>query len=65
MSGGGPVGSSETMVTYLFKFGFERLALGYGSAVATIIFLLCLVFSLAYQRTLMRGDVAGAVSRAV
>jgi len=65
MTGGGPVGASETMVTYLVKFGFQRLALGYGSAVATIIFGLCLVFSLGYQRTLMRGDVAGAVSRAV
>jgi raffinose/stachyose/melibiose transport system permease protein len=65
MTGGGPVGASETMVTYLVKFGFQRLALGYGSAVATIIFGLCLVFSLGYQRTLMRGDVAGAVSRAI
>jgi raffinose/stachyose/melibiose transport system permease protein len=65
MTGGGPVGASETMVSYLVKFGFQRLALGYGSAVATIIFGLCLAFSLGYQRTLMRGDVAGAVSHAV
>jgi raffinose/stachyose/melibiose transport system permease protein len=65
MSGGGPVGASETMVTYLFKFGFQRLALGYGSAVATVIFVICLVFSLGYQRTLMRADMAGSVSRAV
>jgi raffinose/stachyose/melibiose transport system permease protein len=65
MSGGGPVGASESMVTYLFKFGFQRLALGYGSAVATVIFVICLVFSLGYQRTLMRADMAGSVSRAV
>ncbi len=65
MSNGGPVGASETMVTYLVKFGFQRFALGYGSAVATIIFVLCLVFSLGYQRTLMRRDVAGSVSSAV
>jgi raffinose/stachyose/melibiose transport system permease protein len=65
MSGGGPVGASETMVTYLYKFGFQRLSLGYGSAVATIIFIMCLLFSLGYQRTLMREDTAGAVSRAV
>ena len=65
MSGGGPVGASETMVTYLFKFGFQRLALGYGSAVATVIFVICLAFSLGYQRTLMRADMAGSVSRAV
>jgi raffinose/stachyose/melibiose transport system permease protein len=65
MSGGGPVGASETMVTYLIKFGFQRFQLGYGSAVATIIFVLCLAFSLGYQRTLMRRDVTGSVSRAV
>jgi raffinose/stachyose/melibiose transport system permease protein len=64
MSNGGPVGASETMVTYLVKFGFQRFALGYGSAVATIIFLLCLAFSLGYQRMLMRRDVAGSVSSA-
>jgi len=52
-------------VTYLFKFGFQRLALGYGSAVATVIFVICLIFSLGYQRTLMRADMAGSVSRAV
>ncbi|MBV9893709.1 MAG: sugar ABC transporter permease [Chloroflexi bacterium] len=65
MSTGGPVGASETMVTYLYKFGLQRLALGYGSAVATVLFVLCLAFSLLYQRTLMREDVAGGVSRAV
>jgi raffinose/stachyose/melibiose transport system permease protein len=65
MSNGGPVGASETMVTYLVKFGFQRLALGYGSAVATVIFVICLVFSLSYQRTLMRADMAGSVTRAV
>ena len=65
MSTGGPVGASETMVTYLYKFGLQRLALGYGSAVATVLFVLCLTFSLLYQRTLMREDVAGGVSRAV
>jgi raffinose/stachyose/melibiose transport system permease protein len=65
MSTGGPVGASETMVTYLYKFGFQRLALGYGSAVATLIFIMCLLFSLGYQRTLMREDTAGSISRAV
>ena len=37
---GGPVHASETMVTYLYNFGFIRFNLGYGSAVAVIIFLI-------------------------
>jgi hypothetical protein len=59
------VSASETMVTYLYKFELQRLAIGYGSAVATILFVLCLAFSLFYQRTLLRDDLAGSVSRAV
>lgn len=62
MTLGGPVGASETMATYLVKFGFQRFQLGYGSAVAVILFILCLLFSLVYQRFIMRRDVAGAVT---
>lgn len=53
---GGPVSSSELVVTYLMKFGITRMALGYGSAVAVVMFLLTLVFSIGYQRTIMRQD---------
>jgi raffinose/stachyose/melibiose transport system permease protein len=62
MTLGGPVGASETMATYLVKFGFQRFQLGYGSAVAVILFMICLIFSLLYQRFVMRRDVAGAVT---
>ena len=47
---GGPVNSTETLVTYLYNFGFRRFAFGYGSAVAVVIFLICFVFNLLYQR---------------
>ncbi len=50
MSRGGPVHASETMVTYLYQFGFQRFSLGYGSATAVIIFLICLIFNLLYQK---------------
>jgi raffinose/stachyose/melibiose transport system permease protein len=50
MGRGGPVNSAETMVTYLYNFGFQGHALGYGSAVAIIIFLFCLVFNIIYQK---------------
>ncbi|MBN2051606.1 MAG: sugar ABC transporter permease [Spirochaetales bacterium] len=50
MGQGGPVHSTETLVTYLYNFGFKRFAFGYGSAIAVIIFLICLVFNLFYQK---------------
>jgi raffinose/stachyose/melibiose transport system permease protein len=50
MGRGGPVNSAETMVTYLYNFGFQGHNLGYGSAVAIIIFLFCLVFNILYQK---------------
>lgn len=56
MTTGGPVGASDTMATYLYKFGFQRFQLGYGNAVAAMIFLLCFGFSLVYQRFVMRRD---------
>jgi raffinose/stachyose/melibiose transport system permease protein len=56
MTRGGPVSASETMVTYLYRFGFQRFAIGYGSAAAVVLFLLCLGFSLIYQRQVMRRD---------
>ena len=56
MTTGGPVNASDTMATYLYKFGFQRFQLGYGSAIAVILFLICFVFSIVYQRFAMRRD---------
>lgn len=56
MTTGGPVSASDTMATYLYKFGFQRFQLGYGSAIAVIMFLICFGFSLVYQRVAMRRD---------
>lgn len=53
---GGPVNATETIATYLYKFGIQRFNLGYGSAVAVILFMMTLVFSLGYQRFVMRQD---------
>ena len=60
MTLGGPVNASETMATYMIKNGFQRFQLGYGSAVGVILFLVCFVFSLAYQRMVLRRDLAGS-----
>lgn len=55
MTTGGPVNASDTMATYLYT-GFQRFQLGYGSAIAVILFLICFVFSIVYQRFAMRRD---------
>jgi raffinose/stachyose/melibiose transport system permease protein len=56
MTTGGPVGASDTMATYLYRFGFQRFQLGYGSSIAVVMFLICFSFSLIYQRAAMRRD---------
>jgi raffinose/stachyose/melibiose transport system permease protein len=56
--GGNPVNSSHLISTYLYKFGIRSLRLGYGSSVAVVLFLITLVFSLGYQRWVMRRDYA-------
>jgi len=56
MTKGGPVNASETMATYMYRFGFVRFQLGYGSAVAIYMFLICLIFSVIYQRLTRQPD---------
>ena len=56
MTKGGPVNASETLATYMYRFGFVRFQLGYGSAVAIYMFLLCLIFSLIYLRLSRQPD---------
>jgi raffinose/stachyose/melibiose transport system permease protein len=53
---GGPVNASETLATYMYRFGFVRFQLGYGSAVAIYMFLICLTFSLIYLRLTRQPD---------
>ena len=59
MTKGGPVNASEVMATYMYRFGFVRFYLGYGSAVAIVMFLICFTFSLAYQRLMPQYDYLG------
>jgi raffinose/stachyose/melibiose transport system permease protein len=56
MTKGGPVNASEVMATYMYRFAFTRFWLGYGSAVALVMFLICLSFSLVYQRLARQPD---------
>jgi raffinose/stachyose/melibiose transport system permease protein len=55
---GGPVNASELIGTYLYKFGIQRFNLGYGSAVALVLFSITFLFSIGYQRIVMKQDFA-------
>lgn len=63
MTLGGPANASTTMVSYLIDHGFKRYEFGYGSAVAVILFIICFVFALLYQRFALRRDTEGALTR--
>jgi raffinose/stachyose/melibiose transport system permease protein len=62
MTGGGPLNASTTMAVNMFKTGFERQQMGYGSALAVLLFLCALVVALLYQRFVLRRDIDGAVT---
>jgi raffinose/stachyose/melibiose transport system permease protein len=53
---GGPANSSQLIATYLYKYGIQLTKLGYGSAVAVVLFTITFIFSLGYQRIVMRND---------
>ena len=63
-TGGGPVNASNTMATYMIDWGFKRYQLGYGSAIAVILFGLAFILALAYQRYVLRRDLDGAMTGA-
>ncbi len=56
--GGSPANSSHLISTYLYKFGIKTFRLGYGSSVAVVLFTISLLFSVGYQRIVMRRDYA-------
>ena len=56
MTKGGPVNASEVMSTYMYRFGFVRFELGYGSAVAIVMLLISLAFSIAYLQLVKQPD---------
>lgn len=56
LTGGGPADSSQTLVTFLYTFGFTRMRVGFGSAVGVILFLICASFAFGYKRLVLRND---------
>ena len=64
MTAGGPLNASSTMAIAMFKAGFKSTQMGYGSALAVILFAVGLVVALAYQRLVLRRDIDGALTMA-
>lgn len=56
MTRGGPVNASTTMAIAMYKSAFQSQLVGYGSAVAVVMFLLILFISIALQGSVMRED---------
>jgi raffinose/stachyose/melibiose transport system permease protein len=61
MTRGGPVNSSEVMATYMYRYAFIRFQLGYGSAVALVMLVICLLFSVMYLRLARQPDYLGGI----
>ncbi len=60
--GGGPLGSAHTMATYMVLYGQNRTQIGFGSAVAVILFVISLTVALLYQRFALRRDLEGSLT---
>lgn len=57
MTGGGPVGETETAVLRVFLEGFEYFRMGIASAGAVVVFLLNMAFTLMYIRALRTDQI--------
>ena len=59
MTRGGPLNSTLTSVFYLYDRAFYRFEMGYASAVAYLLFIVILCFSLVQMKYLGMGRAAG------
>ena len=58
LTGGGPLYATELVGLYIYRESFMYLNLGYGAALATIIFVINLILSILYYRLLKQEDYA-------
>ncbi len=49
-TGGGPIGSTEMLVTYLYKLGFKEYEIGYASVVAFVLFLISILITVVQKK---------------
>lgn len=58
MTGGGPAGRTDVLLTYMYQLAFGELEFGYGSAIAVILTLVVLALSLIQLRVFRDRDEA-------
>lgn len=61
MTGGGPAGRTEVLLTYMYHQAFEFLDFGYGSAIAVILTLIVFAFSVIQLRMFRNRDEVSAL----
>jgi raffinose/stachyose/melibiose transport system permease protein len=54
LTGGGPLNSSHSAVSYLYTFGIKRMRVGFGSALGVVLFIICVLVMMFYKRLFMR-----------
>ena len=54
LTGGGPAGATETLTVYAYRSLFQNLQVGFGSAVAVVVFALVMAVAWGYLRVLRR-----------
>jgi raffinose/stachyose/melibiose transport system permease protein len=62
MTRGGPLDSTDTMALMMYQTGYTNQYVGYGCAMAVILFIFGLLLALAYLRFVLRRDIEGAVT---
>jgi raffinose/stachyose/melibiose transport system permease protein len=60
LTGGGPLNTSQSVVSYLYTFGIQRMRVGFGSAVGVILFIICVLVMVFYKRIFMRETEASS-----
>ncbi|MOA26772.1 glycerol-3-phosphate transporter permease [compost metagenome] len=56
LTAGGPNGSTETAVYYIYKMAFQQMQMGYATAAAFILFVIVLVISLVQLRLFRNAE---------
>lgn len=49
-TGGGPLGNTEVLATYVYKTAFERYAMGYAASMGVVMLIIMLVFTAVYVK---------------
>ncbi|WP_448523797.1 carbohydrate ABC transporter permease [Pseudothermotoga sp.] len=55
LTGGGPANSTQTIVHYLYDVSFRKFEMGYGSAIAYVLFFIVLAMTV-LQRRILKGE---------